>query len=176
MWKDWGGKYGEQLKEELIQENWSGTRDHTESLEIRLNRRHKVSACTTGTGEFKTHKQAAKQFPAGSSMGTTGFGDRAEGRLGRTSRGRRGAELGAGKGRQEQSRAHRRQLLPAPPATRWDCNGRFCPTGQAASSSALPRSVTNAQAEILFICLNSRRPKTKKHTENADELILWLLI
>ena len=67
-------------------------------MEIRLNQRHKVNSCTTGTGDFKTHKHAAKQFPAGSSMGTMGFGDRAEGKLRGTSLGRSGAELGAGKG------------------------------------------------------------------------------
>lgn len=104
-WKNWGGKYSEQLKEELTQENWSGTREHTESLAIRLHQRRKVSSCTTGTGGFKTRKHAAKQFPPGFSTGTMGPGDRAKGRLGRTSLGRRGAELGTGKGQQEQSRA-----------------------------------------------------------------------
>jgi len=80
-------------------------------LKIRLNQRHKVSSCTTGTGDFKTRKHTANQFPAGFSTEPAEFGDRGAGRLGRPSL-RRRAELGAGKGWQKQSPQE-----AAPPST-----------------------------------------------------------
>lgn len=152
----------EQPKDEPKQENWSGTTDHTKSLEIRLNQRRKVSSAPQGqeTLRFVNTLPNSSQLVPAQRLWDLGTELKAGG----------GGPPWAGEGWQEQSRAHRRQLLPAPPATHWDCNGQFCPTGQTASSSALPRSVNNTQAEILFICLNPHRPKTNKHTENAEEL------
>lgn len=148
-------------EEELIKETWSETRAQTESLAIRLDLRHKVSFSTAGTGDFKTHKHSARELPAGSSTGTMGLGHRAESRLGRTSWGRGGQSPEAA-------------APPAPAAPLQRCRGRPCPSGQAAASTALPRA--NTRAQILLVCFNPHRPQTHRQIENAEELILRLLI